>query len=370
VNSVAAYTYSTFVATANVDEWGDDDGKDGDFSKESYVQTGVLVRDDQRLYDAYRSYFDVLWHHTLPASEVNGEEPSTCRETCENDDAGFDAYMKENHRADQSYVCAGNWANWCDHGKLVEIKTHCPVMCRACNDVLCTRGFRANMTALQSDPATALNYHDDDTGLQAFFYPVPNPDLIWDASFNAVAKHVELMKLDDVSATRYFKLNMYHLKGGIFVEKLIDMLGDMSQDLHVRVVYKKDSSEGAVQGFCSGDKGWGTFDRVLANVFPGDTGLRYYDCEEQIIGSTSSGTVSHWTPGSNKPTHAKNYNLVYHNKDTARTEYVTITGSTNGKDDAYNSKANNQLVIVETSTDDGSNPPIYQAHKVSLYKAY
>ena len=97
--------------------------------------------------------------------------------------------------------------------------------------------------------------------------------------------------------------------------------------------------------------------------------FRYYDGKKEHRNGEPAKT---WSIGSNKKTHTKNYLFSFYNMDTNRSEYVTITGSTNGKDDAYNSKANNQLVIVETLEDGvgGALPPIYDEHKALFYKSF
>ena len=99
--------------------------------------------------------------------------------------------------------------------------------------------------------------------------------------------------------------------------------------------------------------------------------FRYYDCEKE---HRNGDPAKRWLPGSNKKTHTKNYLFSYYNMDTHRSEYVTITGSTNGKDDAYTSKANNQLLIVETrdgaAEDPNALPPIYDTHKLLFYKSF
>ena len=135
------------------------------------------------------------------------------------------------------------------------------------------------------------------------------------------------------------------------VKPLVETLADIPvSKRHIRIVYTKDSSgktKSTLQtaGFKSGSESSGGGDFQF---------------------NSKAGKFS------NYKTHAKNYQFVYHNAQSA-TEYVSITGSANCKDDAYQTKANNQLVIVETISDippGGSNPPVYAAYKEGFYVAF
>ena len=326
----APVTYdSTFVTTSNVDYFGDDEfesncpSRSDVSSKHDYVQSGIVVRDDGQLFKNYRAYFDIVWKHTVEPGDIDQDH---------------------NDRHD---------------------------------------GYKEEMKSQGTD----LNYISDDGKIQAFFYPVV--DEIWDPSGNAVAKYVETAKQDNVSSVCYIKINMYHLKSGTFVDELIKNMNQIPSNLHVRVVYKKDSSPAADDkrlggygdGYCNDEKadtrfGMGTIDEVITHPVAGDAVFRYYDCEKSLTSALGSESLQHWDRNNNKKFHTKNYLFVLHNevsRDVWRKEYVTITGSTNGKDDAYESKANNQLVIVETDNDKlngAAVPPVYEAHKAIFYEAY
>lgn len=247
-----------------------------DDSKKKYAQSGVLVAEEPGLFAAYREYFQVVWDHTLAPEDVTREE-----------DGGSSSLWKQ---------------------------------------------YRAFMT---SDERPA-NYASEDGTLQAFFYPVPG-DEIWDVTDNAVARHVHAMESDAASGKRYMKFDMYHLKGGYFVQHLAQHLHEMS-NLHLRGYYQKDSKHGTTKSTSL------TFQEAHA----GDYDVRY------------------GPEGCSRKTHAKNYLLYYRNADE-EPRWVTITGSTNGKDDAYNSKANNQLAVVEEK---GGSKNIYQAHKDLFYGTF
>lgn len=306
---ITRFTHSTYVTTQNVDYYGSDTGSSNtDLHLDDYVQTGVLVRNDEDLYNHYVKYFETIWEHTLPASLVVREEDALLPSAC-------------------------------------------------ITETTCTRGFRERMRELHENVDDPINYDGGD--IQAFFYPLPNLNNIWDTDFNAVAKFVDDMDSDTSSSMRYFKMNMYHFKDGEFVTGLLGGLRKVPYNrLHARVVYTKDSST------------YGTMERVRANPpNGGDLSIRFHGDEKQMTHPYLSGQIRSWSPGSNKKSHAKNYQLYYQGSEG--TEWVTITGSTNGKDDAYNRKANNQIVFVERERQaDGTNPPIYEAHKVALYKSY
>ena len=284
--------HSTFVGTANVDYFGKDDGKSNSFSKLKYLQSAILVRENRGLFDAYKRYHDVLLRHTVTPDRV-----------------------------DTSGSASGAGA---------------------------TRQ-RAFWTEMRGNN---INWVSGDGKMQAFFYPVPNPNQLWDVRTNAVAKFVDRMAADPTTNTRYVKINMYHMKYGTgIVKPLIDTLAGIPvSKRHIRIVYKKDSSgetESKLRaaGFQAGSKSSGGGD------------FQFND---------SSGKFSDYK------THAKNYQFVYYNAQPAR-EYVTITGSANCKDDAYETKANSQLVIVETGSDipsGQSSPPVYAAYKAGFYKAF
>ena len=89
---------------------------------------------------------------------------------------------------------------------------------------------------MRSDKRPA-NYISDDGKVQAFFYPLPT-DEIWDVTNNAVSKCIHAMKNDNTSAKRYLKLDMYHLKGGYFVQNLVNHIKD-TRNLHFRGFYQK-----------------------------------------------------------------------------------------------------------------------------------
>lgn len=171
-----------------------------------------------------------------------------------------------------------------------------------------------------------LNWKSSDGKLQAWFYPVP--DQVWDEDRNAVAHFVTRMANDPrTSGTRHVQVNMYHLKGGDFVRALFSALAEPhATELYARVAYSTDTaSKGSSTIFKEGG---------LDDVEGGDIAIQKLT----------------------RKTHCKNYNFDYTNADGER-EYVTITGSTNGKDDAYETKVNSQLVIVE-----GTGGKAYQAH--------
>jgi len=224
-----------------------------------------------------------------------------------------------------------------------------------CTVETCTRGFRQKMRQLHEDPHHPINYDGGD--VQAFFYPLPDQHRIWDPEHNAVAKYVDRMAGATAGSMRYFKMNMYHWKNGAFLKGLLVALRNVPPDeLHARIVYTKDSTDSTLQ--------------QVRDLPPqgGNLGVHFHDGGKQLTHPKKSGKIRPWNPGKNKKTHAKAYNL-YYQRDGVE-EWVTITGSTNGKDDAYNRKANSQIVFVERLRDDGKNPPIYAAHKVALYKAY
>jgi len=283
--------HSTFVATTNVDYFGRDDGKSNSFSKSKYMQSAVLVRENHGLFGAYKRYYDVLFRHTVAPDQVDTTGSAS----------GAGATRQR--------------AFW--------------------------KEMRANN----------INWMSDDGKLQAFFYPVPNPNKLWDVRTNAVAKFVDRMAADPTTKTRYVKINMYHMKYGTgIVKPLIDTLAAIpASRRHIRIVYKKDSSE-----------------RTKSKLK--DAGFR--------AGSKRSGggdfQFNHNSGFSNYKTHAKNYQFVYYNAQSTK-EYVSITGSTNCKDDAYQTKANSQLVIVETVSDipaGQSLPPVYAALKEGFYIAF
>ena len=192
-----ATSHATFVTTANVDYFGNDKyekrapSSNPTFPKAGYAQSGILVSNETGLFDAYRRYFEIVWDHTLPASQVGGVQ-----------------------------ACNG------------------PERCRL-------HLYKDAMIA-NAD----INYVSPDGKVQAFFYPVPGQ--IWNASTNAVAKVTEQMRNDDVNPSRYLKIGMYHLKNGSFVTALADRLLGMQRNLHLRVVYKKDSSGGTLKQFTQG----------------------------------------------------------------------------------------------------------------------
>merc|ERR1719401_653315 len=305
VTQISRYTHSVYVTTQNVNMYGNDSGSENtDLHLGDYVETGVLVRGNEGLYDHYVQYFEAIWDHTLPAGDVDGEEDAAAAAPC--------------------------------------------------TVATCARGFRERMRELHEDPAGPLNY--DGRDVQAFFYPLPDRDRLWDAEHNAVARYVDRLAGDATDGTRYLKLNVYHLKGGAFLRALLEALSEAPLDkLHVRVVYTRDNSHSVLEEV-----------RDLP-LLGGNLAFRSHS-GEQVTHPYRSGEIRNWSPESNKKTHAKNYNLYY--KRNGRAEWVTITGSANGKDNAYNSKANNQLVLVEREKVDGGNPPVYEAHKVAFYKAY
>jgi len=306
MRQITEYTHSTYVTSQNVDEFGSDSGSaNTDLHLKSYVQNGVLVRGNEGLYNQYVKYFGALWNHTLPPAEVDGEED----------------------------------ANTAD----------------ACTVTTCTRGYREKMQELHGDPDEPLNYEDGD--VQAFFYPLPNVDHIWDTDYNAVAKYVNYMVGDSTNNMRYFKLNMYHFKSGVFLQHLLTALREVPLNkLHARIVYTTDSTDATLQG--------------IRDLPPqgGSLAVRYHGGQDQLTHPYKSGEIRDWSPGSNKKSHTKNYCLYYNRNGSP--EWVTITGSSNGKTDAYNRKANNQLVVIEREKFNGGNPPVYDAHKQAFYKSF
>ena len=90
---------------------------------------------------------------------------------------------------------------------------------------------------------------------------------------------------------------------------------------------------------------------------------------DKKVGYSDSKGKEYSLSGCPRKTHTKNYLFSYNNTDGYQL-WVTVTGSTNGKDDAYNSKANNQLVIVEDEGVLDNLPPIYQSHKDLFYSTF
>ena len=259
----------------------------------NWTESAVLVVDEPGLFAAYRNYFQVLWDHTLAPEDVEGEE-----------DCGAGSCLSEE--------------------------------------------FRERM---RSDERPR-NYVSDDGKVQAFFYPLPGYE-IWDVAHNAVAKHVHAMKHDN-PRRRYMKFDMYHLRGGYFVRRLVDDIKDM--DVHLRGYYQKDSRhDSSSSSFLN-----------FQDVHDGDWSVRFGN---EQVGYSDNQNATYRLPDCARATHSKNYLFSYPNATDER-RYVTITGSTNGMDDAYNSKANNQLVVVEEELPSGELPPIYLSHKNLFYGTF
>lgn len=214
-----------------------------------------------------------------------------------------------------------------------------------------------------------LNWASADGTLEAYFYPLPSArprvagnvntgcadsvftasgaHSVWNVAENAVAKYVTEAANDNGANTKYVKVNMYHLKSqgtGSFVDELARVLRNISP-LHLRGVYKKDS---------------GCNTRALISGSAAQHSI-------SVNGPYNSCGADDWNDA--HFTHTKNYNVVYKNAQ-GETEYVTITGSTNGKSDGYMCKANNQLVVKERAWPSGGNPPVYAAHKGIFYRAF
>ena len=201
-----------------------------------------------------------------------------------------------------------------------------------------------NQTNFHSAVRTAhagnsLNY--DDYHFSSYFFPIPlspagNYTYIpetgdgspsngnaWDVNFNPIAKYVEMMAA--TSGNRYFKTNTYHLKMDNFGKKL--------------------------------------YDRLYQIYNAGDGGLKHY----RLVVNTNS--YEHVYPLSlfnnigiikePKLTHAKDTTFAL----SSLSQYYSVTGSANLKLDAHFSKANNNIVVKEYTTEH----PVYNAYK-SIYE--
>ncbi len=163
-----------------------------------------------------------------------------------------------------------------------------------------------------------LNY--DDGVFRACFFPLPTKNS-WDPAYNPVAGLTDML-IRRESPKKYLKINMYHLKFDKFGEKFFNALGRVKGFMNIKAAVKKGKNT---------EK---HFKRL-------DHRLKF-----------------------NAPTHAKNYTFAFSGKDSG--EYFTVTGSTNAKWDAYCSKANNQLVIKETTRAH----PVYSEFKKIFQAAY
>lgn len=259
-------------------------------NKRYYAQSAILTVEEPGLFNAYQNYFQVLWDYTLASEEVEGEED--CSGPCLFEE--FRDFMRSDKRP--------------------------------------------------------LNYISGDGKIQAFFYPLPSNE-IWDIANNAVSKFVHAMTNENLRQ-RYMKIDMYHLKGGYFVQSLANHTKNMT--LHLRGFYQKDTKHDT------------TYSTLLnfQDIHDGDYDIRYGNGQ---VGYSDSEGEEYALSDCSRKTHTKNYLFSYHNTDGIKL-YVTVTGSTNGKDDAYNSKANNQLVVVEDKQK--SETPIYLSHKDLFYGTF
>lgn len=150
---------------------------------------------------------------------------------------------------------------------------------------------------------TNLNYQDE--VFSAYFFPIPSnaSQSSWDILNNPVAKIINNMK--DRVHEKEININMYHLKSDEFGLRLYNELKRID-NITVKSAIHRDSHN-------------------LSQTLFNDLGDLTW----------------------NAPTHAKNYSIKERLPDG--NVYYTISGSTNGKWDAYYSKGNNQLLIQETA---------------------
>jgi hypothetical protein len=175
-----------------------------------------------------------------------------------------------------------------------------------------------------------LNYSD--ANFSAYFYPMPvtatNGDMndsthnAWVPAFNPVAAITDEM----VAATgqaRYVKINMYNLKTDPYGNKFISRMHDL----------QNSANNTDIKCYVNVD----TEDPGGTNL---TTALSFMD--ELVYGAK---------------THCKNYTYAFSTGGTLK--YYSITGSTNAKKSEYCFKANNALVIKETT----SAHPVYDEFK-------
>lgn len=188
--------------------------------------------------------------------------------------------------------------------------------------------------AVKSAHKNSLNYSDG--VFSAYFYPIPIESRLasrlcnfWMPDYNPVAKLTDsLIRRPD--QVKYVKINMYRLDYDDFGKQLYKKLKLVKESTNVKIAFKRD--------------------KMKEGGEPENSKV-YFDSLDNDLKFKAR-------------THAKNYLFAF--SSGGPREYFTITGSTNAKVNAYCSKANNQLVIKETSSDH----PVYSEFKKVFEDAY
>ncbi len=188
-----------------------------------------------------------------------------------------------------------------------------------------------------SEPTPFADYCHDNNNLNysdgvfsAYFYPIPQHigKDCWDIDFNPVARHVEEMidsSWTDSWVDNTVKINMFHwrLYEGGFAWTLLSKLQNEFTPRYISVVTARDRRDALCGELCS----W-----------------------------VDDSSETHMEFAFGRRIHAKDY--LFEIENGRNSKYFVITGSANAKSDAFNSKANNQLVVCET----GETRPIYDRY--------
>ena len=179
-----------------------------------------------------------------------------------------------------------------------------------------------------------LNY--DDGTFAAYFYPMPDdtPSDCWVPESNPVSATIDDLIRNDQTSKRLM-INMFHwrYRAGDFSETLLRKVGEVILDaITLRIVVTRDKG-----------------------------GLLRRGLEKLFVGRRNGADHGYAWAGRS---HAKDY--IVQMGEGSDSRHVVITGSANAKSDAFNSKANNQLVVRES----GECAPVAEVYRQAFAEAY